>query len=239
MTPVVWPLPADTISSRFHDPRPDMPDGIHKALDFAVPIGTPIRAVMDGVILDEGFKGDVRPPGVYGGITQVGPTMGGLVLSYQCGDYEIRDSHLESTVLDVGDSFKAGDVIAYSGNTGYSTGPHDHHDWRHKGVLIDPEPILRAGHLPLTDSIEFGKLGIEVTVKRAKLNGEVWGYRNVRGKPTSVRLPLKLEQRHFIARPATVRIGKRTTKCWLLGDGPAKGLLLRRDEASAPKVWEG
>lgn len=83
----------------------------HNGLDFACTVKTPLIAVTDGVIV---FTGLDR--GGYGYYLRMRSDDG----------YEITYAHLTSFVMRVGQRVKAGDYIAYSGNTGFSTGPHLH-----------------------------------------------------------------------------------------------------------------
>ncbi len=47
-------------------------------------------------------------------------------------------------LVKVGDRIKAGDVVAKSGNTGRSTGPHLHYEVRLNGQAVDPMRFLNA-----------------------------------------------------------------------------------------------
>jgi murein DD-endopeptidase MepM/ murein hydrolase activator NlpD len=91
----------------------------HNGVDFGTPIGTPILAADDGKIIAVGNndKGTSR------------------WTKYQYGKYIVIQhdnnlaslyAHLSRQVVAVGDTVKKGDIIGYSGNTGYSTGAHLH-----------------------------------------------------------------------------------------------------------------
>ncbi len=90
--------------------------GFHNGVDLAVPLGTAIKAPADGVV--KGFGNTDLYPGCrsWGGWLMIGhPT--GLSTLY---------GHLSSTIVSVGQQVKKGQVVAYSGSTGISTGPHLH-----------------------------------------------------------------------------------------------------------------
>ncbi|MFN4070763.1 MAG: peptidoglycan DD-metalloendopeptidase family protein [Thermus caldifontis] len=103
----------------------------HEGLDFAAPLGTPVRAVADGVVvLSERLK--VRGEAV--------------VLSHGmglCTGYW----HLSERRVRVGERVKGGQVLGLLGSTGLSTGPHLHLEVRLFGVPVDPMPFF--GGLPL------------------------------------------------------------------------------------------
>jgi len=84
----------------------------HNGVDFAVPIGTPVIAAEDGVVLMAGNNGRVQ----YGKYIVI-KHGNGLTTLY---------GHLSRQVVATGAAVKRGDVIGYSGNTGYSTGAHLH-----------------------------------------------------------------------------------------------------------------
>lgn len=106
---------------------------MHHGQDFGVLTGTPVYATADGVV--KSSKGN----------TGYGRT---IVLDH---DYGIRTiyAHLNRYVVNPGDTVQRGDLIAYSGNTGRSTGPHLHYEVRVKNVPVNPR------HYFLTDKIEL------------------------------------------------------------------------------------
>lgn len=63
----------------------------------------------------------------------------GRLLRYETTDgYEILYAHLSEVLVEEGEKIRQGQVIARSGNTGLSTGPHLHYGIRKDGVLLDP-----------------------------------------------------------------------------------------------------
>jgi len=94
----------------------------HMALDFGAPVGTPVRATMDGKV-------------VYAGWNNQG--YGKLVI-VENGPYRTYFAHLSKIPVQVGQSVRAGEIVGKSGNTGNSTGPHLHYEVRRHGKAIDP-----------------------------------------------------------------------------------------------------
>ena len=86
--------------------------GFHNGLDFAMPTGTKVLAAADGKIVATGNNGRYA----YGRWMAIDHG-NGIVTMY---------GHLSAYVKSKGDTVKAGDTIARSGNTGNSTGPHLH-----------------------------------------------------------------------------------------------------------------
>ncbi len=115
----------------------------HKGVDYAAPIGTPVRAAGDGVI---------RFAGVMGGY-------GNLV--------EIEHTHSITTVyghlarfahgMRPGTHVTQGTVIAYVGMTGLATGPHLHYEYRVNGVFKNPQTVVLPAAAPInpTFSADF------------------------------------------------------------------------------------
>lgn len=104
------------------------PPGGHNGDDWLTPIGTPVRAAGDGVILHAGQFDDTYADNWgwnlhYGGVMVVLNTDGANGPYFEYG-------HLSRALVKAGDRVKAGQVIAYTGNTdgntGVSTGPHCH-----------------------------------------------------------------------------------------------------------------
>lgn len=96
---------------------------LHPGLDFGLPMGTPVVATADGVVQSAGAQ-----PG-YGHIVEIRHNYGfGTRYGHLNGKYEVK----------AGDFVKKGDIIAYSGNSGLSTGPHLHYEIRFIQKPLDP-----------------------------------------------------------------------------------------------------
>ncbi|GGY32440.1 M23 family metallopeptidase [Streptomyces xanthochromogenes] len=106
---------------------------VHTGIDFPVSYGTPVMSAIDGTIR-----------------TQWNSAYGNMAIVTGADGTETWYCHLSSTKLRSG-PVKAGEVIAYSGNSGNSTGPHLHFEVRpHGGSSIDPLPWLRSHGLDPT-----------------------------------------------------------------------------------------
>jgi murein DD-endopeptidase MepM/ murein hydrolase activator NlpD len=101
---------------------------LHAGIDIGASYGSPIYAASDGVVT---FAG---PKNGYGRL---------VVISHGNG-VETAYGHMSRTVTHAGQRVHAGDVIAYVGSEGHSTGPHLHFEVRIGGRAIDPRPFLRA-----------------------------------------------------------------------------------------------
>ncbi|HEY9368129.1 M23 family metallopeptidase [Streptomyces sp.] len=106
---------------------------LHTGIDFPVQYGTPVMAATDGTVR-----------------TQWNSAYGNMAIVTAKDGTETWYCHLSSTKIRSG-KVQAGDVIAYSGNSGNSTGPHLHFEVRPGGgAAIDPLPWLRAHGLDPT-----------------------------------------------------------------------------------------
>ncbi|MFI1649426.1 M23 family metallopeptidase [Streptomyces avidinii] len=106
---------------------------VHTGIDFPVSYGTPVMAATDGTVR-----------------TQYNSAYGNMAIVTAPDGTETWYCHLSSTKIR-GGKVKAGDVIAYSGNSGNSTGPHLHFEVRPGGgSAIDPLAWLRSKGLDPT-----------------------------------------------------------------------------------------
>ncbi|WP_104698099.1 MULTISPECIES: M23 family metallopeptidase [unclassified Helicobacter] len=96
----------------------------HTGIDFSVSLNTPIYATADGVVeyASMGWNGG------YGGLIKIMHSFG----------FKTYYAHLNSLVVGNGQFVKKGQIIAYSGNTGVSTGPHLHYEVRFLNSPINP-----------------------------------------------------------------------------------------------------
>ena len=95
---------------------------MHEGIDIAVGQGTPVRAAAAGTVIYAGWMEG------YGNLVAIDHG-NGLSTAY---------GHNSSLASSVGQSVSAGQVIAYSGSTGHSTGPHVHFEVRVNGAPVDP-----------------------------------------------------------------------------------------------------
>lgn len=89
--------------------------GGHNGIDWGIPEGTLVRAAMDGQVT----RAEMDQTG-YGKHIRILHSDNTLTLY----------GHLSNYACKVGDLVKAGDIIGYSGNTGNSSGPHIHFEYR-------------------------------------------------------------------------------------------------------------
>jgi LysM repeat protein len=99
----------------------------HEGIDLAAPVGTPVLAAKDGLVLyaDNTVKG-------YGNM---------VVLSHD-GDLLTAYAHTSVLLVRKGDRVKAGQVIAKVGQTGHATAPHLHFEVRQGQVPKNPLRFL-------------------------------------------------------------------------------------------------
>jgi len=101
----------------------------HPGIDIAVGEGTPIRAALGGTVI---FTEPESASGGYGNYTCIDHG-GGLSTCY---------AHQSSFAVSAGEAVSQGDVIGYSGCTGYCLGPHVHFEVRINGSVTDPMGYL-------------------------------------------------------------------------------------------------
>ncbi len=109
-------------------------NGVHNGIDFGAPIGTPLLAAADGIIQMAGNNGRLQ----YGKY---------ILIKHDNGLTTIY-GHMSRQIVKTGDEVKRGDLIGYSGNTGYAFGPH-----LHFGVYLSSsvklQQIAGAGLVPV------------------------------------------------------------------------------------------
>jgi murein DD-endopeptidase MepM/ murein hydrolase activator NlpD len=112
-----WPVSGPVVSG--FGPRGSE---FHQGVDIIAPSGTPVHASADGVVVHASWLGG------YGNLVVVDHG-GGLSTAY---------AHNTSYAAGVGQPVSRGQVIAYVGSTGNSSGPHVHFEVRVNGTAVDP-----------------------------------------------------------------------------------------------------
>ena len=102
---------------------------MHAGIDFRQKTGSEVKATGAGVVIHAGTAGG------YGIMVEIDHGNG----------ITTRYGHLSKVLVKEGDMIDAGDLIALSGSTGRSTGPHLHYEVRRNGRAVDPMRFLNAG----------------------------------------------------------------------------------------------
>lgn len=129
--PFANPAPNRKITSTFGN-RMDPFFGklaMHAGIDFRQKTGSDVKATGAGVVIHAGTSGG------YGIMVEIDHGNG----------ITTRYGHLSKVLVKEGDTVDAGDIIALSGSTGRSTGPHLHYEVRRNGSAVDPMRFLNAG----------------------------------------------------------------------------------------------
>lgn len=99
---------------------------VHHGVDLAVPMGTDVFSPAQGVVAS---------------VTNDSTCGNGLRISHSMG-YETKYCHLDKVLVSKGDSVGAGCLVAKSGNSGRSTGPHLHYAIMKDGEPINPSELI-------------------------------------------------------------------------------------------------
>ena len=109
-------------------------NGFHNGVDYGVPVGTPILAAEDGVAQMVGNNGKLQ--------------YGRYILIRHNNGLSTIYAHLSRQIVKTGDEVKRGDIIGYSGNTGYAFGPHLHFG-AYLSSTVKLQQVSGAGLVPV------------------------------------------------------------------------------------------
>ena len=129
VTPSIWPASGE-VTSRFgwrSSPWGGGGGDWHPGIDIAGSYGTPIYAAADGYVVSSAWNS-----GGYGNLVEIDHG-NGIVTLY---------GHNSQNVALSGSRVKKGDLIAYMGSTGASTGTHLHYEVRVNGTAVNPASFL-------------------------------------------------------------------------------------------------
>lgn len=127
----IMPCSSGRISSVFGEQRTDH---IHNGIDIAVPIGTPIKSVADGYVIKASNASG------YGKYVVVRHSVSGKIVTSEYG-------HISKWCVNAGQTVKQGQIIAYSGNEGTSSGAHLHltiREGAYRGKAVSPYKYITA-----------------------------------------------------------------------------------------------
>lgn len=118
-SPLIWPVDNVKITQHFGrtvDARRLYSSGTHNGIDFGISIGTPLKAMASGVVVGSGNTDLTCPKASYGKW---------VYIKYDNG---LSSLYGHMSLIKVGDGARVstGDLVGYSGATGYATGPHLH-----------------------------------------------------------------------------------------------------------------
>lgn len=99
----------------------------HEGIDLKADIGTKVYSTADGIVEFAKYNGS------YGNM---------MVVAHSYG-FKAAYGHLSRFAVRPGEFVKKGQLIAFSGNTGLSAGPHLHYEVRFLNEPINPEPFLK------------------------------------------------------------------------------------------------
>ncbi|MDI9335612.1 MAG: M23 family metallopeptidase [Gammaproteobacteria bacterium] len=114
----------------------------HEGIDYAAPLGTPIKSISQGVVVFAGWDS-----GGYGQVIRI----------HHGSNLETIYAHLSKINVRKGQTVNVGEVIGNVGSTGYSTGPHLHFEVKYRGNQVDPSSLAKFIATPksVTTSLKF------------------------------------------------------------------------------------
>jgi murein DD-endopeptidase MepM/ murein hydrolase activator NlpD len=147
------PIKGKTPSTKYKQVGRWWSKGYHTGVDYAVPVGTEVLAVADGKIENASW----------------GASYGTQLVQKVDGGWFIY-AHLSKALVKPGDKVSEGQVIAKSGNTGNSTGPHLHAELRDNirwsaGKDLDPAKLIGTKKASVTKKV-VAKVAAPVVKKK-------------------------------------------------------------------------
>ncbi len=125
--PSLWPVEGRLMSPFGARTDPFSGEGvIHKGVDLQAPMGTPVHAAADGVVVRSDWESGY----------------GKLVIIDHGNGLQTYYGHLSRYDVVPGEEVRRGDVIARSGASGRVTSPHLHYEVRINGIPVNPYPYL-------------------------------------------------------------------------------------------------
>lgn len=209
----------------------------HKGTDFASPTGTAIKAVADGVLVFNTIdsRGLSKGFGRYSGVSHA-------------DGFKTLYAHLSKFELPPNTPVKAGDVIAWSGNSGSGTGAHLHYEVKKNNITYNPFPskqdLLDYGSehprmehvemegytnpMPNVEPITTFDCGtVEISNYMTQLN-----YKNPKGMST---IPAVFEFEPAVLKSKEIEYGKEATECLtIFNDGTYEEMVNK-----VADVWDG
>lgn len=158
----IRPINSTRISDSFNNHKNRTPPSGLPGTDYPCAIGTAVHAISDGHVVRANF---------------LSSSGNNIKLQHPDGSVSYY-LHLSAFKVKVGQTVKQGDVIALSGNTGHSTGPHLHLSLANpSGVLVDVETMYGKSFSsatpttkpPLTKWLKVGSVGTDVKYLQQKL----------------------------------------------------------------------
>lgn len=123
-TPSIWPTHGRIMSTYGYRITPWR--GFHSGIDINTAYGSPIRSAADGKIIYAGWR------------SGYGRT---VIVNHGCG-FETLYGHISRINVLKDQKVKKGQVIAYVGTSGYTTGPHLHYEVAVNGTKVNPANYL-------------------------------------------------------------------------------------------------
>jgi uncharacterized protein YgiM (DUF1202 family) len=130
---LLYPVGKDAIVTQTYREHQANAPRLNAGMDWGIPAGTPVRAAAGGRVVltyyDQTGYGNV------------------VKLDHSNGDATLY-AHLSKSQVIPGQPVRTGEILGFSGNTGNSTGPHLHFEYRQKNKPVDPAPYLVTSPQP-------------------------------------------------------------------------------------------
>jgi murein DD-endopeptidase MepM/ murein hydrolase activator NlpD len=133
--PTLWPVQGTLMSHFGRRSDPFSGEGaFHAGVDLSADVGTPVKVTGDGVVTHAEWGG----------------AYGRLVIVDHGNGIQTYYAHLSRFNVITGQTVRRGEVIALTGSSGRSSGPHLHYEVRRGGIPVNPHSYLRSTSLAQT-----------------------------------------------------------------------------------------